>query len=151
MSAKGKNSAAGCFHGILVEERAVFAIGGLISSAKPSSMSGPKSFIPSPTSRVLPSVTIRWEDLTNKPVCHTVSLPVLDDSGQEEFAELVRQYHDGRGVNDFMVNFSPYDYGIPDAIGRLLYPGYGSIRPQEVKASLSSLDVSHLPATNPKM
>lgn len=153
MSAKGKNSAAGCFHDILVEERAVFAIGGVISSTEPSSLSGPKSFMPSPTSRSLPSVTIRWEDLADKPICHTVSLPVLDDGGEEEFADLVREYHEGRGVNDFMVNFSPYDYGIPDAIGRLLYPGYDSIRPKEVKASLRSLDVGHLPppAANPKM
>ncbi|KAJ3498157.1 hypothetical protein NLG97_g1347 [Lecanicillium saksenae] len=103
MSVKGSNSVAGCLHGILGEERAVFAIGGVICSAEPSSLSGPKSFLPSPTSRSFPSVTIRWEDLADKPTCHTVSLPVLNDDGQEEFADLVRDYHEGRGVNDFMI------------------------------------------------
>lgn len=73
--------------------------------------------------------TIRWEDLADKPTCHTVSLPVLNDYGHEELAELIREYHESGGVNDFMVNFNPYDYGIPDAIGRLFYLGYDFIKP----------------------
>ncbi|KAK3304967.1 uncharacterized protein B0T15DRAFT_380306, partial [Chaetomium strumarium] len=125
--------------------RAVFAIGGVISSAEPDSLSGPKSSMPSPTSRSYPSVTIRWEDLGDKPTCHTISLPILDDGGQREFADLVRGHHEGR-VSDFLVNFSPYDYGILDAIGRLLCPGYGSPRHKEVRASLSSLDVGQTPS-----
>ncbi len=45
---------------------------------------------------------------------------------------MVRHHHEGR-VNEFIVNFSPYDYGSLDAIGWLLDPGYGSPRPQEVR------------------
>ncbi len=128
MFAENKNSAARCFKSIFHLEQAVFAIEGFISSAESSSLSAPKGSMPSPTSRSYPFVTIRWEDLGDNPTCHTVSLPVLDTGGQREFADLVRDYYEGRG-NDFIVNFSPYDYGILDAIGRLLDPGYGSPKP----------------------
>lgn len=127
---------------ILSSERAVFAIGGIISSAEPSSLSAPKGFLPSPTSASYPVVTISWKNLDDYRTCNTVSLPLLGDDGQEEFKGLVRDHHQGH-VSEFIVNFSPYDYGIADAVGRLLCPShrYGFLKQQEVKAQLSSLDV----------
>lgn len=39
--------------------------------------------------------------MADKPLCHTISIPVLENGGQEEFAFFAREYYEGRGVNDF--------------------------------------------------
>lgn len=120
MSKEDKHTAARHLRNILDQDQAVFAIGGIVSSAEPSSLSAPKGSLPSPTSRSYPVVTISWKDLGDDCTCHTVSLPLLGDDGQEEFGDLVRDHHEGH-LGEFIVNFSPYDYGIVDAVGRLLY------------------------------
>jgi len=140
MSKENKHATARHLSDVLYPERAVFAIGGTISSAEPSSLSAPKGFLPSPTSKSHPVVTIGWKDLGDDRTCRNVSLPLLGEDGQEEFENLVRDYHEGH-LNEFIVNFSPYDYGIVDAVGRLLCPGYGFPKHREVKAQLSSLEV----------
>lgn len=116
----------------------LFAIGGVIDSAAPSSLSTPAATgsRPSPTSRSSRVVTIRWEALGT---LYSVSLPIHDRKSKGNLELLGRDHREGR-VRSFSVDFSPNDDEIVDAVGRLLATD-DNAGPWTVRAQLSSLDV----------
>lgn len=119
----------------------VFAIGGVIDSAAPSSLSTPAAIgsRPSSTSRSSRVVTIRWEALGT---LYGVSLPIHDGKSKENLELLGRDHREGR-VRSFSADFSPNDDAIVDAVGRLLVTD-DNAGPWTVRAQLSSLDVGQV-------
>ncbi|KAI1317213.1 hypothetical protein F5Y16DRAFT_406697 [Xylariaceae sp. FL0255] len=132
MPSKDTLTAVRSLRNFLYYDQAVFAVGGAISSAEPSSLSATKGSMPSQTSRSSPVVTIRWQNLEDDRTCRTVSLPLLSKE-DPDFTGLVCDYHEGR-MSNVTVDFSPYDIGILDAVSRLLYPGYGPVKDWEPRS-----------------
>lgn len=124
MSKEDRYTAVRQFQDILSSERNVFAIGGTISPSELSSLSTrPEGLSPSPMTASYPVVRISWKKLGHDHTCRTILLPFFGEEGQEEFEDLLRDHQEG-SLGEFLVNFHPYDYGIVDAVSRLLRPGY---------------------------